>query len=63
MEIPYKKAKAEYFGIVDDYIGEMLKDSKEFKKLLCTNFALDRFDTKDRVVIKGFSPLDFGDRK
>ena len=36
----------------------MLKDSKEFKELLCTNLALGRFVPKEWVGIKGFPPLD-----
>ena len=58
MEIPYEEAKAEHFGISDDPIREMLRDSKKFKELLCPNLALGRFVPKDWVGIKGFPPLD-----
>ena len=63
MEIPYEKAKAEYFGISDDPIREMLKDSKEFKELLCPNLALGRFLPKDWVGIKRFPTLDLAVRE
>ena len=32
MEIPYEEAKSEYFEMLDDHIGELLKDSAGFNK-------------------------------
>ena len=58
MEIPYEEYKAEYFGILDDHIGEMWKGSKKFMEWLCTNLALGRFVLKECVGIKGILPLD-----
>ena len=43
MEIPYDEAMKEYHDILDKHIGEKLKDSVEFRKLLTSKLALGRF--------------------
>ena len=44
--------------MLDDHIGEMLKDSVGLKQLLNSALALGRFVPAEWVGIKGFPPLD-----
>ena len=58
IDIPYEKAKAEYFDMLDGYIGDMLKESAGFKELVNSTLALGRFVPSKWVGIKGFPLLD-----
>jgi len=51
MEIPYDEAIKEYHEILDKHIGEMLKESVDYRKLLTSKLALGRFVPKEWVGI------------
>ena len=58
METSYEEAKTEYFGLLEDHVGELLSECVEFNEVLRSSLALDRFVPKEWTGIQGFPPLE-----
>ena len=58
METTHEEALKAYVDMLEDHIGENLKSCKEFKEILLSELAVERFVPKDWTGIKGFPPLE-----
>ena len=58
METSYDEARAEYFNMLKDHIGEQLARCPQFVNILKSDLCVDRFVPKEWTGIQGFPPLD-----
>ena len=57
METSYEVARDEYFQMLDEHIGDNLRDCKALSDILTSDLAVDRFVTREWDGISGFPPL------
>jgi len=58
METSYDEARAEYFNMLKDHVGEQLARCPQFTNILKSELCVDRFVPKEWTGIQGFPPLD-----
>ena len=58
METSYDEARAEYFNMLKDHVGEQLAQCPQFINILKSDLCVERFVPKEWTGIQGFPPLD-----